>query len=528
MSEQLRVRTGLQILASLAAFAASFGLGACFNGFDAAGLPCTSDAHCGSQGVCIEGFCGGLFKCGEGSLIPEDELCDGLPDCADDSDEDYALCYGDGDSFECSDGILIPVALTCDGEPLCLDESDEDPILCAGVGVNQCEGPDGDLGYARGPSAQTESAAKQIAVADFLGTVANDIIFTGMGGAEVGVVSFDADGVAAPVYFFNGAPPSFGTSTVVGFELGQVDSEGPLDLVIATTGTDDAGIYVFQNNAPMPPSSFGALSTVPVAVDAKIVGVELGKLDADDFSDIAVIVDDGVKGRVFVAAGDPTAAGLDEPYFTFDGIESLVIPYDTYLDSEMADIDDDGDDDLLVTGIGPDGGALWVVNRSGANGEGAITWETPYQVATMVPLEGTEIAVGKFGPMAPGLDVALLEAKSGLVQPVLIQEGMLSARGPVDLGTTAASGLTLADMNCDGYADFVFNVGNPAQVRVLLGDGMGKALTGVPVIYESDGTPSGGLVVTNYDADASLDIVSAVGVGGDVSKAEVRLLLTGL
>jgi hypothetical protein len=489
-----------------------------------------NDNQCGPKSSCIEGFCGGLFACGDGELVSADALCDAALDCQNGADEDYVMCFGDAASFECADGTLVPATGVCNTTMDCEDGSDELASLCAGVGVNQCEGIDGDLGYTLGPTHGVSPAPAKLEVTHVMGSPAEDVIVAAIGGDQVRVVSFDTTDPLAEFYL-NGPPPSFGNSTVVDVELGPVDDGDSLpDIVIATTGAE-AGIYVFQNMGGMPPEVLGEASSLPDLPDAKIVGFELGMLDTDDTSDIVVIVDGETKGQLFVAVGDPAAAEMGGAAYGFVDQPSLTIGYDTFLDSQMVDIDGDGDDDLLVSGIAADNtGKLWVIERTGSDGALPIAWDTPETEMLMPMFFPEEIVVSRFSStMAQGFDVALLDAHAGKIQTFLNMGESLAPGQLLTLTGSQFSGLAVADMNCDGAADYLYNVGSPAQVHVLLGSGMGGVAADWPdpLIYASGGAPSGGLAVINYDADSSPDIVAAVGAGEGVTQAEIRLLLTG-
>ncbi|XP_067896597.1 complement factor I isoform X2 [Heterodontus francisci] len=63
------------------------------------------------------------FKCVNGKCIPLKDLCNGIDDCADLSDE--SCCKECTKSFHCKSDVCIPNFSICDGEDDCLDGSDE-------------------------------------------------------------------------------------------------------------------------------------------------------------------------------------------------------------------------------------------------------------------------------------------------------------------------------------------------------------------------------------------------------------------
>ncbi|XP_071492677.1 MAM and LDL-receptor class A domain-containing protein 2-like isoform X11 [Diadema antillarum] len=91
-----------------------------------------------SQGPCQQGCASNQFQCNNGTCIPGSWECDGIVDCADNSDEDhcdfstnswyqstpgYQSCYSW--QFQCNDGSCISDYYRCNGYSNCYDGSDE-------------------------------------------------------------------------------------------------------------------------------------------------------------------------------------------------------------------------------------------------------------------------------------------------------------------------------------------------------------------------------------------------------------------
>ncbi|XP_039497795.1 basement membrane-specific heparan sulfate proteoglycan core protein isoform X32 [Drosophila santomea] len=77
----------------------------------------------GSAQTCLENI---EFACHNHDCIPIESVCDGMPDCGRNEDEDDALCKCSGDKYKCQrGGGCIPKSQVCDGKPQCHDRSDE-------------------------------------------------------------------------------------------------------------------------------------------------------------------------------------------------------------------------------------------------------------------------------------------------------------------------------------------------------------------------------------------------------------------
>ena len=119
-------------------------------------------------------------------------------------------------------------------------------------------------------------------------------------------------------------------------------------------------------------------------------------------------------------------------------------------------------------------------------------------------------------PAASKVGKLVTNAKVFQSQPAVRQRCALSGSG--------FSGLSLADVNCDGQADFIYNLTDPAEIRVLFGNGMGGVISDVPLAYADQGTPRGGLGIARFDGDETPDIFTAADPGDGQMDARVRVL----
>lgn len=463
-----------------------FTLGACFYGIDAEGLPCDNDDQCGALLFCENDYCGGVFACGD------------------------------------ADATIIELTQLCDGTPDCDDGLDEDPDTCGVATPNQCESePNQALAYSDGPTAAGVEAPIRVVAENFVGGPQDDYLIGGANGMFVKVVSFEGGPGGAAEYYLNGAPPSFGSRAVADFEVADLEGDGDLDIVVATDG-DGVGLHVFENKgmgmtAPEPFGPGAALS-----LDVDIRGLELGKFDGDNWIDAVIVVDVGpLKGQVFTAVGDPTLVPAED-YFAPE-FSMVQLDYQAFFDSAAADVDGDGLDDLIVTGDTVGGPTMWVVRR---NGVGPAAWEEPAQSSTPGPAR--DIAVARLeGSNDAGVDIVAIIEGIRLVSLLNNNSGNFVAGAAVEDFGSELDGVTLADVNCDGMIDWLVNVGNPAEVRIWLGDGKGGVDTEVELRIPSVGSPRGGLALTHLDPDNTWDVVQAVQSGGQLGDPQMRVWNSG-
>ena len=89
---------------------------------DSTSYPCQSQDQQSSQ-ACPDFDLG--FRCGDGNLLSEDQLCNGQSDCTDGADE-----QSDAGCFTCNDGAVLPSHQVCDGVWDCTESEDESENVC--------------------------------------------------------------------------------------------------------------------------------------------------------------------------------------------------------------------------------------------------------------------------------------------------------------------------------------------------------------------------------------------------------------
>lgn len=536
-------------------------VGACFNGKAAKGLPCTADDQCGTQLQCIDGLCGGEFACGDGELLDSTVVCDGVADCPEAEDEDYDLCFGEGQSFECDDGIEIPEFWVCDDEADCANGEDESVEACGTadevgtdtgstdtdtgtgstdtttgtdtdtggeLGPNQCgDAMDDALSHESLPGLEGADETLGVMVGDFVAGGGPDIVTAGglasaaqlielpMGGMPV-ISELPGPGVDLP----------YDGRLVVDMDQADFDGDQDADDFVIATEDEDIGLYVYRSDGGATPEIWGQPTFLSpmILLNPQLVSVSLGDINGDDDPDLVALVDTAnVNGILFVAIGDKAAPGQNESYFT--PMQSLVAPleYDTYFDAELADIDDDGLDDFVVSGMKDGAPTIWALLRSGA---GLDSWNMAEQI--MTPMPAHDIAFGDLRPDGfPELVIA--NATMGRIEVLqsngMIMGGFMPMTAGTDLGSGVSS-LTIYDFNCDDKLDIVFTVGDPAKVQVLFGDGEGGISPDFDYEIATEGEPGGLIALGRFDMDDSTDVVQASNATGDAPDPEVHLHLT--
>ena len=223
-------------------------------------------------------------------------------------------------------------------------------------------------------------------------------------------------------------------------------------------------------------------------------GVAIGDLDGDGHEDIAVVTYDGYL-HVFLNNGDGTFQ---------DAVSSgrLWTWHPSAL--ELADMDRDGDNDLVVAIVSPTGSISVLLNEGDGTFAEPVTYDTciSMQALTVDDLNGDLYS-----------DTA--SASNCFTAWILLNEGdgSLQFKGSYGVGYSPG-GIDAADIDGDGDRDIVYTNG-VNSITILLNDGTGAfALSGT--FAESHDGPQD-VKLADLDADGDRDMISSHGFSNDVA-----------
>jgi hypothetical protein len=294
------------------------------------------------------------------------------------------------------------------------------------------------------------------------------------------------------------SPPGTSTTDV---DLVDVDGDGDLDLFVAE-GTDStalrqnrllindgAGLFADQTAARLP------------ALLANSSKADFADLDGDGDLDAVVATVFGELLLVNDGQGVFSSAPEKLP-------PALPFPADITADVRCADVDADGDADILVSNENPfnplpSGGAqdrLWINDGAGSFAD---------QTAQRLPVDSDQTAALLPGDIDGDGDLDLLKLNRGQ-ELVLVNDGrgffsdQTAARFPAS--DDSSRGGALADLDGDGDLDLAVGNSRGQPVALYLNDGAGVFQAGSfgmePLPDETDA----GLVAADVDGDGDLDV----------------------
>ena len=294
------------------------------------------------------------------------------------------------------------------------------------------------------------------------------------------VWSFTTSSSGEPPPLFD-PPTKFAAGTNAhGVTVADVNTDGDLDLVVATTGDDAVTILLGDGSG-----GFVASGSYPTGVHPKFATT--GDFDGDGDIDFASANQDDPGGddvSVYLGNGDGTFTLAD--HFAACSNPHEVAP---------GDLNEDGDLDLAVVCWGGSVASVLL-----GNGDGTFQPATDHGVGSaphslvVVDFDGDN-----------NLDIATADRNSGTVSVLLGNgDGTFASRLIRSVGSGPHS-MRAGDLNRDGYLDLVTANDGVDTVSVLFGNGDG---TFGRDDYSVGDEPKG-VALGDIDGDGWLDIVSA-------------------
>ncbi len=369
--------------------------------------------------------------------------------------------------------------------------------------VNQGNGD-----YAAPVSYVSPLAALDISVADFNADGLKDVVVSNTGSNEEGnsiSVFFNLGNAVfgLPVNITVGSAPA-------GLATADLDGDGDIDIAVCNKAS--ATVSIIRNNGN---GTFGPVVSFPAGNAAfKLV---VSRIDADNQVDL-VIANEGVqKMNVLFNTGNGT----------FDSrVEYNVLMIwggDMWSCVESADMDNDGDNDILYSSGKTFDGNRGIIAYFKNNGNGTLApvISLPFTLnsggssdieITDVNSDGWKDIIGNYysGRETDNYQLLMNNGAGGFLPAVSLPAG----GGTFSLAST--------DINNDTKPDILTLDRNSMQVTVHLNDGNGNFP--VPVTYSSSNGLPGALDAADIDADGDLDLISsassiaAIGVTVTVSK----------
>jgi FG-GAP-like repeat/Bacterial Ig-like domain len=280
------------------------------------------------------------------------------------------------------------------------------------------------------------------------------------------------------------------------FTVGDADNDGDLDLFyFADSYGSGAASIQLRRNDGT--GTFGAATSIPTVGDPS--GLTLADVDAD--GDLDLLVSGGAYG--YTNAPGSVRVHLNNGAGTFT--TSQTITFGTYATTQAlttGDIDGDGDLDLVTVGGTT---SVHVTPNLGNGTFGATTTIGVSSIITkavhLLDIDGDD-------------DLDILTSHSSTVRLSLNDgQGSFGFFNPL---TTAGSANTLADVDADGDLDML-SLDN-STVTVRLNNGQGAFTVGSTVAVSGSGNPVD-ITTGDVDGDGDLDLVAGTGS----TTASVRL-----
>ena len=304
----------------------------------------------------------------------------------------------------------------------------------------------------------------------------------------------------------------------VSVTLGDLNGDGRLDIIAANFYSTSVSVLLGNGNGTFKPKADFAAGFNPKSVT-------LGDVNGDGRLDIVCANNGSADVSVLLANG-----GSNISNFSSNTV-NINVGSNTLRDVQMADMNGDGNLDLLTTSYASSGGGV-ILNLGNGNGT--------FKTFTSILTKGTRpysIQVADINRDGKLDVVASLPTTANFA--TLLGNGNGTFKAPASVASTANNfNFVLTDINNDGILDIVTEIGNgsttSSSVGVLLGNGNGtfKAQTtfspgtGVGIVNLANGDVNGDgnmdIVTANYQTD-SASILLGNGNGAFVTPTSVPL-----
>ena len=280
-----------------------------------------------------------------------------------------------------------------------------------------------------------------------------------------------------------------------GAAVADLNHDGLPDMILTSQGADGAGRLVLLLGQPN--GGFADATAGSGLEQVKgVLACALGDFDNDENVDLFVVCTGG--NRLFRGKGDGTF--IDVTSQTGVGGQPAGSRSALFLDA-----DHDGDLDIFVCNAGPAGNQLW-----NNNGDGTFT---NIAVSAGVACAGSTCVMVLAGDLDGDRDTDLVILREGQPAKVFLND-LMGRYHEADLGGVDIRGDlggVLQDFNGDGNLDVLVLGGNPARLRLFLGDGHGHFHPDMAFAKTADAAASWGAIrgfrVADIDLDGDLDIV---------------------
>ncbi|MGY3091205.1 hypothetical protein ACVWYF_004271 [Hymenobacter sp. UYAg731] len=309
----------------------------------------------------------------------------------------------------------------------------------------------------------------------------------------------------ATTYFSSGTSP-------LGVALGDVNSDGLNDIVMANQGTDNVSVLLGRTGTG---AAYAAAVSYPTGTGTRPTGIALGDVNGDGRLDIVTANQQtGTVGIMLNSATAPGTFGAASTYLTGTSNTNIVA---------LGDVNGDGRLDIAATNTGAGTVSVFLNSASPA---GSFSPATTYASGLTAPIGITIGDVNADGRpdlvmgsnMGTGVGVLLASATTlGTFTPALTYAS----------GSTGTVSVALGDVNGDGRTDLVTANSSGATVSVLLGTAGTGSLFATPVTYSSGGIEPNFAVLSDINGDGRLDIVVGNNGSGSIGVLTGRAAQAG-